>query len=526
MTAKTNPPVPKQTITVENDTVTLKIGDQSIAIDTDTIKYSRTVEPPALGPVSGSAKASASKEEKDGRDIYTASVAMEGAIKLSGKLPLAYGLQLTAEGGVSRQGKVQFQLSVPEGVQPGTINPFDPARLPKGVIITLDQSETNGRKGELGLQRGGVGVNVTGEREIKEGSSVSVKSLGGGLVEVTAGNSNAVKRTAGIGISLGDHFSASASNGVDMQGSVMRTATLDLNTREGRAAYDAILFKGTFPDKSDPDKGISNVRLIKTYGKDFLPDWELKAGDYTRTSQNDPQTFRSAVSTYNPNNGITAYTHVIEYPGQVKLTMQRQFKDQVEIVDNRKYQFELPIRNAADLKAFQALSFTKGEDKAIDQLSSKGPFPVTVKLTLSEGDMRKMIAVAKDAERNAVDFGSTPATRSAFKAYGAAAVQSAYLHPDTGANALAPHYGANNVSVGPADKASLAFAQALARNMQVGMTGHLTLSGTITQFNQVTGLHRIADGADADNRYQMHDGKDLATLPGSAQVVQPSGPAR
>lgn len=526
MTAKTNPPVPKQTITVENDTVTLKIGDQSIAIDTDTIKYSRTVEPPALGPVSGSAKASASKEQKDGRDIYTASVAMEGAIKLSGKLPLAYGLQLTAEGELSRQGKVQFQLSVPEGVQPGKINPFDPARLPKGVIITLDQSETNGRKGELGLQRGGVGVNVTGEREIKEGSSVSVKSLGGGLVEVTAGNSNAVKRTAGIGISLGDHFSASASNGVDMQGSVMRTATLDLNTREGRAAYDAILFKGTFPEKSDPDKGISNVRLIKTYGKDFLPDWELKAGDYTRTSQNDPQTFRSAVSTYNPNNGITAYTHVIEYPGQVKLTMQRQFKDQVEIVDNRKYQFELPIRNAADLKAFQALSFSKGEDKAIDQLSSKGPFPVTVKLTLSEGDMQKMIGLAKDAERNAVDFGSTPATQAAFKAYGAAAVQSAYLHPDTGANALAPHYGANNVAIGPADKASLAFAQALARNMQVGMTGHLTLSGTITQFNQVSGLNRIADGADADNRYQMHDGKDLATLPGSAQVVQPSGSAR
>ena len=69
----------------------MKIGDQSIAIDTDKIKYTRTGELPAVGPVSGSVKAAASKEDKDGRDIYTASVAVEGTIALSGRLPLAYG---------------------------------------------------------------------------------------------------------------------------------------------------------------------------------------------------------------------------------------------------------------------------------------------------------------------------------------------------------------------------------------------------------------------------------------------------
>jgi hypothetical protein len=146
--------------------------------------------------------------------------------------------------------QAQYDQWVREGSDPSKLpNPYDPNNPPPpGATITLKSEDFQSQE----LQASYRFIQAQAGNTQARGTAQAVERLtpeNPPRVRVSAGPTQAVQRTAGVGVGAGDvKVSLTSERGLESYN--LQTATLDLSTDEGRAAYNRFILTGQVPQQS------------------------------------------------------------------------------------------------------------------------------------------------------------------------------------------------------------------------------------------------------------------------------------
>lgn len=284
--------------------------------------------------VGGNASVSSKQSTDKGVTTYTSSVDVSVHVKFGASLPQGGFKQGTTEGA-----KAEFEVSLPEDVASSTklenINPFEPDALPVGTSIRLDGSRYTTNEFSATFKNLSLQTRVTDEA----GVSVAIEKTTANKVTVTAGPTEAIKAYNGIGLGVG---SVSASVGVsDSLGeSTLKTATYDINTPQGRAAYNDFLSTGQIPSSSGP--GVSGIRTTEHLSVDSTLKGGIKVGQFDLSKEINSNT--GTVVRVIEEDGSFTRTATLQYGDNAPLTLNQSFdttgKEQLE---SRVFSFEVVL---------------------------------------------------------------------------------------------------------------------------------------------------------------------------------------
>lgn len=216
------------------------------------------------------------------------------------------------------------------------VNPFDPTTIPEGATVTLDgqyytQSSMAGSFRHIGL-----------ETNVKDaaGTSFSVTRVDEHNVQVTMGPNEAVEVYNGIGL-RSDIATAMLGRQDNLGGSTVRTATFDLSSADGQAAYAHFVSTGQVAHQTP---GVSDVATIERVDYSSQTRLKLGLGPDALKVQADlagPQNTGAFVKTTYPD-GSYATTTDLQYSGNVPLQVTQRFDASgTEVLSERTYEFKV-----------------------------------------------------------------------------------------------------------------------------------------------------------------------------------------
>jgi hypothetical protein len=405
-----------------------------------------------------------------GRDGYT-------TYTVNTEMSVGYNAGVSVPGG-SATGRIasgidaKYEVRLPPAqpgatpIDPRSINPFNPSTMPIGSSVQMDSRNFVQTEFEGSFR----GIAVQTDSKVAQGTSVLVERTGQNTIKVTTGPTQAIEAYQGVGFQAGP-LSATLGRNDSIQNANLRTATFDVSTMEGRAAYQQFLVTGKMPEQNT--RGVSDVQEIRKL--DFQSSTQLRLrlgeneGQFNLNSNNANQVY-----SFRPD-GSVERTTTMQYSSGVPLTYTQQFDaNGRENVNGRTYSFSINVDNEYTASFLNGLNQNGNRSLTGDAAVKPGQ---TVTLTMTEAEMR---AFMTNAER-------------AYQAMPPEARGSSHL------GILLHPYGRQEMPT------TQEFAVSLARNM-------FNSPERISEL-----LYKIADGADG----RHNDGR-LAELPG--QTV--AGPQR
>ncbi|HYH96246.1 hypothetical protein [Hyalangium sp.] len=176
------------------------------------------------------------------------------------------GKHLTLEGrliqGISSTHEIELPLEdynrwVSEGSDPNKLpNPYDPTSIPPGATVTLKDEHFG--SSELSVAYRNIQAQ-TGNTHSR-GTSMAIERQEPAdppTVKVTTGPTEAVQRTLGVGVGT-DDFGVSLTGERTLESYNLQSATFDLSTDQGKAAYNQFLLTGKLPEQSGP--GVADIQ--------------------------------------------------------------------------------------------------------------------------------------------------------------------------------------------------------------------------------------------------------------------------
>lgn len=165
------------------------------------------------------------------------------------------------KGSVNEGTVYEVHISAPKGTDLSKIDPDDPSTWPPGTKVTTHRTQSD--SWSAGVTVGNKVATVGGELERYDetGTTETVEKTADGKVRVTRGPTSATDDSGTVSASL---------LGVGVRGTrreqtkteEVQTAEFDLDTPEGRAAYEKYKATGELPTKNGG--GVSNVSTTKT----------------------------------------------------------------------------------------------------------------------------------------------------------------------------------------------------------------------------------------------------------------------
>lgn len=282
--------------------------------------------------ISAEASVVTNQETKDG--VTTFSVSTDASVSVSGGVSTP---QVGVTVGHTEGIKASYEVSMPEaaakGVNPATVNPFDPSSMPTGTTITMDGSHYSTNEFGATFKNLAIATKITNE----QGVSVAIEKTGANTVRVTAGPTEAIEAYNGVGVDFGV-ASAMIGRNDRLSTATLKTAEFDLSTPEGKAAYNDFLTTGTLPADNGP--GISNVATIEKLDFESQTRLDAKLGPI-EISLGGSANVQSRVVTTLPD-GSKSVSIDFKYGGHTPLNVAIKFdKNGNEIVSERRYTYAI-----------------------------------------------------------------------------------------------------------------------------------------------------------------------------------------
>lgn len=208
--------------------------------------------------------------ESENGDMVTVSLQVTAAAQASGEFDAGV---VEGGGAVFAGGRVSVEVTMGReqyeawrsGELTTPINPMDPSTMPPGTGVMIRAEAVEGSEFDAALTRRYAGVFGSTSHVESEGIAVGISNVSNpddpssNVVRVVVGPTQGVSNEMQLGVKLeGGGITASASLGrTDTSQSYdLVVADFDMNTAEGRAAYDHFLRSGELPQESG-----SGVRL-------------------------------------------------------------------------------------------------------------------------------------------------------------------------------------------------------------------------------------------------------------------------
>ncbi len=343
------------------------------------------------------AKASVVANEKTENGVTTFSVSGEASVTVSGGVntPKA-GLAVAHSEGIRASYSVAMPEAAARGVDPKTVNPFDPSSMPTGTVVKLDGSQYSSNEFKATFQHLSLETKVSSA----SGVSVAIEKTGENTVRVTAGPTEAIDAYNAVGVNFGV-ASASLGRTDSLKSATLKTAEFDLSTPEGQAAYNDFLASGTMPARNGP--GVSGAATVEKIDYSSQSSANVSLGPIDLSFKGARNTGSSVVTTHA--DGTKDVTVDLDYGSNVPLQLTRKYDAQGnELVSERRYAYTLNVdENSAQL-VNAALT---GDLEQADSGPVKGGQTVT--LSFTEAQMRAYMKQTQKAADAGLGFSSLDA---------------------------------------------------------------------------------------------------------------------
>ncbi|MDR6992015.1 LysM peptidoglycan-binding domain-containing protein [Luteimonas sp. 3794] len=282
----------------------------------------------------GGANASISGSVNTANGVTTYKASSDVSVFLKGGVstPQA-GLELGRTDGI----RASYQVAMPAdaGVDPLSVNPFDPQSMPVGATVTMNGSDYTTNEFKATFRNIATQTKVTDET----GVSTVVARTGEDTVRVTAGPTEAVKAYNGVGVEFGIGNIMLGRND-SLSGATLRTAEFDLSNEAGQAAYNDFLATGTLPDANGG--GVANVATVERLDYSSQTNLSAKLGPVNLSLDGAKNTGNMVVTTHA--DGSIERSVDLQYSGNVPMNIsQRWDAAGNEIADARVYSFDVQV---------------------------------------------------------------------------------------------------------------------------------------------------------------------------------------
>lgn len=277
---------------------------------------------------------------KDGNTEVSVEVETSVQAIVSGESKAKGRATVEGEYGAGAGFRARYKVTLPgenrDPAEAARINPFDPTTIPKGATVTMDGQHYTQTSMAGSFRHIGVETNL----KDASGASFSVTRVDDSHVRVTMGPNQAVEAYNGFGL-RSDIATAMLGRQDSLGGSTVRTATFDLSSADGQAAYAHFVATGEVAHRTP---GVSDVATIERVDYSSQTRLKLGLGPDALNVQADlagPQNTGAFVKTTYPD-GSYAYTTNLQYSGNVPLQVTQRFDASgKEVVSERSYQFKV-----------------------------------------------------------------------------------------------------------------------------------------------------------------------------------------
>lgn len=341
------------------------------------------------------AEASVTSEvsKEDGVTTYTvsgeASVTLNGGVDAKG-----VSVSVAHANGIKASWAVALPDATAQGVNPASVNPFDPTSMPVGSSVTMDGSSYTSTEFSATFRNLAVSTKVTNEA----GVSVAYEKVDANTVRVTAGPTEAIKNDSKIGFDFGV-AKASVGRNDTLKEATLKTAEFDLSTTAGTEAYNHFLATGELPTTNGA--GIANVATVEKLTLSSQRSIELGLGPLSYEATETPFVNNEVVTTLP--DGTSTRELTITSGGQVPMQINQSFDAQGnERLDQRTYSYTVQATEQNVTWFNEVVSGEQAHDLVASDPIQTGD---TVVLTLTEEEMKRFqgMAAAVGAENSASD---------------------------------------------------------------------------------------------------------------------------
>lgn len=212
-------------------------------------------------------------DNRDGTTTTTFDSEVKVGVEGEGKLPDGTG----ASGGVHDGSRVKISVTVPNGVDPRSIDPMDRSTWPPGTRVRFDAEHFQGSELEIALKKtlGGaeIGGSTGGTGEDREGTSIVLEKKADGTTAVAAGPTSGFSSSGKLKLSAEagpGGVSVEVSSSGEHSSSRFRQFSVDERTPEGREVMRRVMNGQDLPTQDTP--GVTDLR--DTYSTE----WTKKNG--------------------------------------------------------------------------------------------------------------------------------------------------------------------------------------------------------------------------------------------------------
>ncbi|MEI2456383.1 LysM domain-containing protein [Lysobacter firmicutimachus] len=303
-----------------------------------------------------------------------------------------------AEGAIGIGFRARYKVILPgenhDPAQVAQINPFDPSTIPPGASVIMDgqQYEQTDLAGSF--------KHIGGESQVKDarGSAyVITRDPHSNQVTVMKGPCSALESFSGGGLRFNQHgveASISVGGQTNVSDSTLRTARFDLDSSEGRAAYERFVVTGRAEQGEPGVEGVATVQRLDVSSQGRIKlhlatgAAELE-GDIAMGGAN----AGSVIQTTHPDGSI-ALTREFSYGDNVPLTVTQYFDAHGnEVRSERTYEYTVDTGGQGNHSAQQINWVLSGG------VTESGPAQPgqKLKLTFTEAEMQSLNAKAEKA---------------------------------------------------------------------------------------------------------------------------------
>jgi type II secretory pathway pseudopilin PulG len=331
----------------------------------------------------------------------TVTLSAESSVSASG----GFDIRVVSVGGGGSTGtqqtyEVRMRDEDFERLQRGEIpppHPLVPSTLPDGASVRLEQARLSGPSMEGGFNA--LGLELGGSNDFNRGQGLSIEmTRTGDSVRVTAGPRQIHENDGSIEAGVG-FVSVTGGSTDTLTTSQLRTATFDLSSPEGRAAFESFRDTGQLPEANGP--GVSEALRMERLQVSSQGSVELGIGPLD-VGGDVPGITSDMLITHHPDGTTSRSMDVVyegDHPGfnlQQRLDASGQF-----IPGSETYTYTF---DGLDMSTRGRLAQAFGGDAALAEAARASTAPLT--LTLNQDQVRQLQEVARAAPRADLGMGS------------------------------------------------------------------------------------------------------------------------
>ncbi|NTX06274.1 hypothetical protein [Myxococcus sp. CA040A] len=253
--------------------------------------------------------------------------------------------KVTVGGGVSRANTQTYEVKMKdedfEKLKQGKIappHPLKPETIPNGASVKMDAAELKGFSYNGSVDVKGVDLGLGEEIQKGRGVSFETSKDDKGQVTVTAGPTDLIK--SGASVSVGAAGATVSLNGsTELTDYKMRTATFDVNTKEGKDAFEQFAKTKQLPEKDGA--GVSDSATVDKLELSSDAKVKLELGPLSKEFQAVPENGGSITITTKGDGSRDTVLETQDADG-TRLDYKRSFdKDGKEVFDKDKFEYKM-----------------------------------------------------------------------------------------------------------------------------------------------------------------------------------------